>query len=88
MYKAEGRTGQEAMELNCGGEIEVRPKEKLFKDMKEWNRLPGTAETLQGGKCRSGAVSGATGQSRASLGHQVRWDGLGTAALPTRCSVT
>ena len=32
MCKAEGRTGQEAMALNCSGEIQVRPKEKVFKD--------------------------------------------------------
>lgn len=32
MYKAEGRTGQEEMGLNGGGEIQIRPKEKLLKD--------------------------------------------------------
>lgn len=43
MYNTEGRAGQGAMGLYCGGEIQVPPEEKLGKDCEAVEQSSGRA---------------------------------------------
>lgn len=73
MHKAEDTTGQGAMDLYCGGEIQDPPEEKVCKDCEAVEQISWESS------------AGVARWSRTSLGHQVRLDGLSTLLLPGTC---